>query len=162
MKTGIFLAMAALTAAVFVAPQAHGWWHRGPDIDLRVSGSSVIVDVDPATGESLSVQTSIARGKPGYAHLNSTVSFDAVGPYDGCPVFGADATASWVAIYRDGSILTGSGGGFVCTDGILFQGFVGGDITGTKGRFKNAGGTWNAEATVENSAFFGRLKGDFE
>ena len=162
MKIGIFIGIAALGLALFAVPDAHGWWNHGPDINYRVSGSSFTVDVDEETGDSTTLQNSIAKGQPGYAHLDSQVVFGTVGPYEGCPVFGADATANWVAIYRDGSVLTGSGSGSVCTDGVAFTGQVAGEITGTAGRFEGASGTWEADASVENSTFLATLTGDFD
>lgn len=158
----IAIAGGALALGLIVAPDAEGWWSHGPDVDLSFAGSSTVVDVDEDTGDTSTLQVTQAKGKRGNAHLNSNVVYGPLGPYEGCPVFGADATASWVATYRDGSVLTGSGSGFVCTDGTVFTGDVSGGITGTVGRFEGASGTWDAQASVVNSAFTGTLTADFD
>jgi len=163
MKLGIIATMlGALAIIVFAAPDAHGWWSSGPDVDMRFAGSSSVMDVDPDTNETSTIQNLTARGRPGFAHVTTNVVYEELGPYDGCPLVGADATATWVATYRDHSILTGSGSGYVCYDGAVFTGYVEGEITGTVGRFEGVTGTFEADASVLNSAFTGTLTGDFD
>jgi len=152
----------ALALGLMAAPEVEGSWSKGPDVDLRFAGSSTVVDVDEETGDTSTLQVTQAKGKRGNAQLTSNVVYEPVGPYEGCPVFGADATVDWVATYNDGSVLTGTGSGFVCTDGTVFTGDVSGAITGTVGRFEGASGTWEAQASVLNSAFTGMLTADFD
>lgn len=158
----IAIAGGALALGLIAAPEAEGRWSKGPDVDLRFAGSSTVIDVDEETGDTSTLQVTQAKGKRGNAHLNSNVVYGPVGPYEGCPVFGADATVNWVATYNDGSVLTGSGSGFVCTDGTVFVGDVSGEITGSIGRFEGASGSWEAQASVLNSSFTGTLTADFD
>ena len=163
MKKGIVaIALGALALTLFAVPQAEGWWSKGPDVKLRFAGSSFQVDVDAITGNTSTIQNTLAKGKRGSARLDSNVVYEPLDSYDNCPVFGANATVTWVATYHDGSVLTGAGSGFVCYDGALFTGDVGGEITGTVGRFEGAGGTWEADASVLNGAFTGTLTADFD
>ncbi len=163
MKPGIItIGLGALAVGLFLAPDAQGWWHSGPDVDIDFSGSSFSVDVDPETGATTTIQNSLANGKPGFAHLDSSVVYQELAPYEGCSLVGADATVTWVAVYRDGSVLTGAGSGSVCYDGTVFTGSVDGNITGTVGRFEGVTGTWEADASVLNGAFTGHLTGDFD
>ena len=163
MKPGIIItAFGMLAVALFAAPDVHSWWYKGPDVAFDFWGSSTAVDVDPDTGATTTNQNSITRGKRQPAFFNSEVIYDELGPYEGCPVVGADVTATFVAIYRDGSILTGSGSGSACFDGAVFEGSVAGPLTGTVGRFEGVTGTWEADASVENSAFVGSLTADFD
>lgn len=168
MKMGIFIGVAALGFALFAVPDAHGWWHRGPDVNQRFSGSTFTIDVDEDTDESTAMINAIAKGQPGSAHLDSIVVFGPVGPHEGCPgQLGADVISqNSVERYSDGSLLTllTDPGAVLCTpDGVVFtiEGLTG-VITGGTGRFEGASGTFEAEAATANSGITGRLTAEFD
>ncbi len=167
MKKGIFIAMAALALAVFAAPEAQS--KSGPDVNQQFSGSTFIIDVDDApdtgTGNSTAMLNAIAKGQPGTAHLDSIAVFGPLGAgVDGCNgQLGANVISqSSVERFSDGSLLTlSTTGGVICTpDGVVFTASVFGEITGGTKRFKNAGGTFRADVTTENSGLTGTLTAD--
>ena len=167
MKTGIIIAMAALSLAIFAVPdtpaQAWGGWHRGPDVNQRLAGSSLTVEVDE-DGNTQVMLNLIAKGQPGTAHLDSVAVFGPVGPNENCPgQLGADIISqNAVETFSDGSLLTLlTTAGFVCTaDGVVFTAVATGDITGGAGRFEGAGGTFEANVVTENSGLTGKLTAD--
>ena len=174
MKKGIFVATAALGLALFIAPDAHGWWYHGSDINQRFSGSTFIID-DEDPLEQTSLQNLIAKGQPGTAHTDAYTVFEATQSTDGCPqdadgnvqVRANIVTLNWTQTYRDGSLLSGSVDpvSFICTpDGIVFSGeLITGEITRGTGRFKRASGTWEVtDLFVSNSGMTGRLTADFD
>jgi len=170
MKTGIIIAMAALGLAIFAVPdtpaEARGGWHHGPDVNQRFSGSTFVVDADAVTGNQTSLLNALCKGQPGTAQLASLIEFGPAGPDDRCPSelpFGAEIISqTWVQTYNDGSLLTGTtdSGSFLCSHGIVFAAEVSGTITGGTRRFKNASGTWKADARTENSGLTGHIKVD--
>ena len=173
MKTGIFIGVAALGLTLFAAPEAHGWWNWGPELNLKLAGSSFVIStVDgeptPASETSTSRQSGIATGKYTRAFITtSTVTQGPPAPDESCPdelPFGEAATVTFVLTYRDGSLLTGETGpdNSYCSDGVLFVADVGGTITGGAGRFEGATGTWEARAQVLNSRFTGELLIDLD
>lgn len=169
MKTGIFVALAALALAVFAVPDAQG--KSGPDVDQRLAGSTFIIDVDEETGNTTSQQNVIAKGQPGTAQVNSLLVFGPpLGRDERCPAefpFGADLISfDWVETYNDGSLLTGSAspGQAVCSDGATFAAGIVGVITGATGRFEGASGTWEAVASTpaENNGITGTFTADLD
>ena len=169
MKTGLTIAMAALGLAIFAVPdtpaQARGGWHHGPDVDQRISGSSLTIEVDEA-GNTQVMLNLIARGQPGRAHLDSVAVFGPVGPHPSCPgQLGGDIVShNAVETFSDGSLLTlVTTSGFVCTaDGIVFTAVATGDITGGTGRFEDATGTFEANVVTRNGGLTGTITAEVE
>jgi len=160
MKKGIFVALAALALTVFAVPDANAWWHRGPDLDLRIAGSNFITssgeDGRPTPlGQVLtSLQSGIVKGAGGGVFSAQTI-IELVGPDDRCtPLFGADLSTTIVVTQYDGSVLslvTGPGS-FYCTDGSVFFVDFGGTVAGGEGRYDGATGTWEGTAESRPSA----------
>ena len=63
MKPTILLSLGALAVAVLGVPDAHAWWNRGPDVDQRITGSSLTVDVDDEGNTQVMINL-IAKGQP--------------------------------------------------------------------------------------------------
>ena len=131
MKAGIFIAAAALGLALFVPPDAHGWWSHGPELTLSFSGSNFITSSD-ADGSptdpgqaSTSMQSGVVRAKHMRAVFTSQTQIDAAMPDGRCPAHtpvGGDLSTTLIVTYYDGSILsmaTGPGS-FYCSDGSVF------------------------------------------
>ena len=152
MKTGIFIALAALALAVFAVPDALG--KSGPDLDMRLAGSNFITSSGddgrptPLGQVSTSIQSGISKGS-GSAIFTAQTIIEAAGADDRCsPLLGADLSTSTVLTYSDGSILslvTGPGS-FYCTDGSVFLVDFAGTVAGGEGRFEGATGTWAGTA----------------
>jgi len=154
MKTGIFVALAALALAVFAVPEAQG--KSGPDVDQRISGSTFVIDVDD-TGNTTGLANFLAKGQPGTAQVNGLIVFGPpLGLDERCPEefpFGANLISlDFVETYKDGSLLIGTASTdpvqAVCSDGITNIAAVVGSITRGTGRFEGASGTWEVEATT--------------
>lgn len=169
MKTGLTIAIAALGLAIFAVPdtpaQAWGGWDHGPNLDQRIAGSSLTIEVDE-DGNTQVMLNLIARGQPGRAHLDSVAVFGPVGPHPSCPgQLGADIVSqNAVETFSDGSLLTLlTTSGFVCTaDGVVFTAVATGDITGGAGRFEGATGTFEANVVTENGGLTGTITGDID
>jgi hypothetical protein len=170
MKTGIFIALAALALAVFAVPDAYG--NSGPDLDLRLSGSSFITSSQddgtptPATEASTSLQSGIAKGS-GSAIFSAQTVIEQPLPDARCPAvlpFGNDLTTSVVFTYDDGSILSITTGAdsFFCSDGVLFVAEFAGTVTGGDGRFEGATGTWEGTAQVDGTRVTGNVSVDLD
>lgn len=167
MKKGILLVIAALGLAFFAVPdtptQARGGWHKGPDVNQRLAGSSLTVEVDE-DGNTQVMLNLLAKGQPGSAHLDSVAVFGPVGPNESCPdELGADIISqNAVETFSDGSLLTlMTTAGFVCTaDGVVFRAVATGDITGGAGRFEGASGSFKAIVVTENGGLTGTLTAD--
>lgn len=163
MKTGIFVTVAALALTVLAVPDAHAWWghYRGPDVDQRVFAQTISVDVDldaegneDPTGNSTSVVSGIAKGKPGRADVSGVLVFKTVfvPGDDRCP-------KGWLAsdvvrfefgqVYSDGSLLSGflDSPQVICTDGTQTVADVTGAISGGTRRFEGRTGTWSLVAS---------------
>ena len=80
MKTGIFIAMAALALAVFAVPNAQG--NSGPDLSMSLAGSNFITSSGddgrptPAGEVSTSTQTGISKGSGSAVFTAQTVIED--------------------------------------------------------------------------------------
>jgi hypothetical protein len=173
MKTGIFIALAALALAVVAVPDAHGWWHRGPELNLRVAGSSFITSSQddgtpsPLGGVFTSMQSGKAKGAGGGIFTSQAV-VGAAGLEPRCePPFplGGNITFFQVVLTdSDGSILTlqASEDSFYCTDGSTFVANAGGSVLGGEGRYEGATGTWDVSAQIFQSRVTGTLTADLE
>jgi hypothetical protein len=158
MKTGIFIALAALALAVVAVPDALG--NSGPDLDMRLAGSNFITSSGddgrptPLGQVSTSLQSGISKGS-GSAIFTAQTIIEAAGPDDRCsPLAGADLSTTVVLTYNDGSILslvTGPGS-FYCTDGSFFIVDFAGTVAGGEGRFEGASGTWEGTADSQPTA----------
>jgi|GEM_PF-1759688 len=158
MRVGIYIAMAALGLAVFAVPDAHGWWHRGPEIRLRLSGSNFITSSQddgtpsPLGAVSTSLQSGIAKGKSGKSIFSAQTIIQQAGQDDRCGNLpGAGLSTTSVFTYDDGSILsvtTDPDISYYCYDPSvgLFSVEFGGTVTGGAGRFEGATGTWDGSA----------------
>ena len=174
MKTGLIIAMAALGLAVFAVPdtpaQAWGGWHRGPDVNQRLSGSTFSLSVDAETGNTTALQNLLAKGQPGWGRIHGLLEFEPVVGLDPrCPAefpLGASLVSfEFVETFNDGSLLTGaaSTGQAVCSDGVAFAADIVGVITGGAGRFDGAQGEWKATAlTPGNNGLTGTLRADLD
>lgn len=169
MKTGITIAIVALGLGLFAAPDAHGWWNRGPDLNLRVYGSNFITSSDDgrptALGEvSTSMQSGIAKGRYGRAIFTAQTIIERARPNVDEPLppssciaaelGGAELSTSIVLTYNDGSILslvTGSDS-IYCSDGSSFYVDFGGTVDGGEGRFEGASGSWTGSAESHPTA----------
>lgn len=136
MKPGIVtIAVVAMATIAFAAPDAHGWWHSGPDMTLRLAGGNFITStVDgaptPLDGQALTaLQSGIAKSKRGRADFFSQAVLDEV-PEDpamfppACLMqgqAGSSLSTTLVFTYNDGSILsmTTDDGSYFCTDGTV-------------------------------------------
>ena len=167
MKTGIIIAMAALSMAIFAVPDAQAWWwHHGPDLNLRLSGSNFVTSSTdgaptPLTGEVLtSMANGIAKGKHGRSLFTAQAILDMVpeNPAEFPPeclamgMAGSGVSVTTVFTYNDGSILsivTDPALSFFCTDGVAFTVEFAGTVSGGSGRFDGAAGSWagTAEST---------------
>ncbi len=168
MKARIFIAFAALALAVVAVPVAQAWWHTGPDVDQRLSGSTHVVDVDES-GNTTSLLLLQAKGQRGKANATGRIFWGPLVPDERChPEFplGADIISlEWVETYSNGSLLTGNApeGGLLCA---TFEGLIAaeihGDISGGTGRFEGASGIWTVVATTpaENQGITGTLTAD--
>jgi hypothetical protein len=167
MKATIFFSFAALAVAVFGVSEANAWWHRGPDVDQRISGSSLTVEVDDE-GNTQAMLNLLAKGQPGSAHLDSVAVYGPVlGPVEGCPagtIGAAVVSQNAVETFSDGSLLTFlTTDGVLCTaDGVVFTANVTGVVTGGTGRFEDASGTFEASVVTKNSGLSGRLTADLD
>lgn len=158
MKTGIFIAMAALALAVFAVPNAQG--NSGPDLSMSLSGSNFITSSGddgrptPLGQVSTSMQSGISKGS-GSAVFTSQTIIEAAGFDELCtPLLGADLSTTTILTYNDGSMLslvTGPGS-FFCTDGSIFIVDFGGTVAGGEGRFEGATGTWEGTAISRPTA----------
>lgn len=180
MKTGIFVALAALAFTVFAIPDAQAWWWHHPpqDLNQRITGHIFSVDVDEETGNSTSLLNAIAKGQPGKAQLTAVIVFksDFVLPEESdrtCPPdFPLEAdiiSFEWGETYNDGSLLAGAvdpddPAQVFCLDfGItLAIANLTGMITGGTGRFEGASGTWKGTASspTANTTAVGSIRAD--
>ena len=167
MKTGIFIALAALALAVFAVPEAQG--NSGSDLSIRLSGSNLIITTEnreptPTTEAGVTMGVGIAKGS-GSATFQTRVTFDQPLPSAACKEatgfdFGADITqTNLILTYNDGSILELlADSGSLCGDGTLFVSNVQGTVSGGEGRFDGASGTWSADVEQDG----GRITADVE
>ena len=163
MKTGIFIALAALALAVFAIPNAQG--SDGQTLNVSLAGSNFISSDEngmptPLDGQPVvAVQTGIVKGGGG-ALWTSNAELEQVpaNPLEFPPdclaqgLAGAPLTLSFVLMYNDGSLLSLLGGpdsSFFCTDGTDFTVHVEGIVTGGNGRFEGATGNFTGTALSE-------------
>jgi len=156
MKTGIFIALAALALAVFAVPEAQG--KPGADVDQRLFGHIFTIDVTEDTPSlTTSLVTGIAKGQPGKAQLTATLIFETdFLPNSDCPEgfpLGSNVISFvWGETYNDGSLLAGSAdpGQLFCLSADLSQSVAEstGMITRGTGRFEGASGTWKVRASA--------------
>jgi hypothetical protein len=156
MKTGIFVALAALALAVFAVAQAQD--DSGPGVDQRLSGNILELDVDADAGTTTSLVTAIAKGQPGQAQVTAALVFETefvFNPEGDCPPgFPLESNVisfEWGEVYNDGSVLSGvaTEGQVVCLDLDITRTVADltGTIVGAIGRFEGAiGSPWRAEA----------------
>jgi hypothetical protein len=157
MKTGIFMALAALALAIFAVPEAQG--DPGPAVDHRYSGNVLTIDVtDDTPSLTTSLVTAIAKGQPGKAQITATLVFETefvFNPEGDCPPgFPLESNVisfEWGEVYNDGSVLSGvaTEGQVVCLDLDITRTVADltGTIVGAIGRFEGAiGSPWRAEA----------------
>jgi hypothetical protein len=160
MKTGIFIALAALALAVFAVADAQGE-DGGHVQQLRLSGSTFITSsvggvVTPGGVQPVvSLSSGIVKGSG--AAVFSTQSLVGVGVFqdsrctDPLLPFGGDLRHATVVTYADGSILSWeSTTGFYCTDGVVTVSETEGRVMGGEGRFEGATGTVTGTARSEN------------
>jgi len=173
----MYIAVAALGLALFAVPDAHGWWHSGPDMSLRVSGSNFITSSTPDGTPtplgfaSTSMQSGIAKGKSGRSIFTAQTIIDMAGALpDLCGLLpGAGLSTTTVFTYNDGSILSLATASnvegelptsYYCYDpstGVFSVEFEG-IITGGERRFEGATGTWEGTATAQDA----RLTADID
>jgi hypothetical protein len=175
MKTGIFVALAALALTVFAVPDAQG--KSGPDVDQQIFGNvlEIEIDEDPA-GNTTSLVTAIAKGQPGKADVSAVLVFQTTFVFDetgeDCPrdfpLKSEVISFEWGENYNDGSVLAGAAteGQFFCLDLEISRtvGDLTGTITGATGRFEGAQGSpWRVEAfaPVGSNTVTGTLTVDF-
>jgi len=165
MKQAIFLSFAAFAVAALGVSDAQAWWHRGPDVDQRMSGSSLTIEVDDEGNTQVMINL-LATGQPGGAHLDSIAVFGPVGLHGDCPgQLGADVISqNSVETFNDGSLLTYlTTSGVVCTpDGVTFTGAVTGTVTGGTGRFEDASGTFEASVVTKYGGMTGTITADLD
>ncbi len=167
MKSAILLSLAALAVAVLGVSDAEAWWNKGPELNQKIFGSSLTVEVDDE-GNTQVMLNLIAKGQPGSAHLDSVAVYGPVlGPVDGCPdgTIGANVVSqNAVETFSDGSLLTFlTTDGVLCTaDGVVFTADVVGVITGGTRRFEDASGSFEASVETKNSGLSGTLTADFD
>lgn len=177
MKAGIVIALAALALAVFAVPEAQG--KSGADVDQRITGHIITVDVDEESGNTTSLLNAIAKGQPGKAQITAVIVFKSdfvLLPEDerNCPPdFPLEAdiiSFEWGETYNDGSLLAGAvdpddPAQVVCLDfpvPSLAVANLTGMITGGTGRFEGASGTWASEASspLANTTAVGSITAD--
>lgn len=166
MKKWIFIALAALALAVVAVPDAYG--SQGPDLKLRVAGSSFITSSQddgtpsPLGGVFTALQSGIVQGAGGGIFTSQSVVGQAgLDPRCTAPLpLGGDISFFQVVVTdNDGSILTlqASEDSFYCTDGATFAANVGGGVLGGEGRYEGATGTWDVSAQIFQSRVTGSL-----
>ena len=161
MKTGIFVALAALALTVFAVPDAHAWWwgHQNrPDINLHAWGSNLTSSDEggiPTATNTVPItvfQSGKTKGRSGSPSLSGSTSLPAFDPgqvptecadlgLPGNPLF-----QTVVLTYNDGSMLSlvAGPGSFYCTDGEIFTFEAFGEVRAGAGRFEGATGTYEA------------------
>ena len=174
----ITIALAALAVIIVATPDAHGWWHSGPDMSLRLSGGNFISSTidgapTPPDGQALTAtQSGIARGRHGRALFYSQAELDAV-PSDPAMfppdclaqgLGGSTLSTTLVFTYNDGSILsmTTDDGSYFCTDGTAFTVSFGGTVTGGEKRFEGASGTWEGTADSVSGRVVAKVEIDLD
>jgi hypothetical protein len=165
MKTGIFIGVAALGFALFGVADAHSWWHSGPDINQRTSGSNFILEFNEDTGVFTVQLSSIGKGPQGTAHSDGRAVVGPLGPDGRCASgIGGPLSQVWVQTYRDGSLLSGvtDEGQFACQSGAVSETHVTGTLKGGTGRFEGVSGTWEAEGGGERALTTGTLTAEFD
>ena len=132
----------------------------GPDIKLEGFGGIYVTSSEdgiptPLDGQPLTVLGSgITKGSGSPIFLLQGVFEDYFAPdLTDCtqelPLRG-ELTGSNVLTYQDGSILQlGFTGSFCCTDGVVFECNLDGEIVGGMGRFEGATGTYVGSARAE-------------
>lgn len=178
MKTGIFIIAAALAMALFAVPDTPAqawWWNRGPDLNLRISGSNFITSSTdgrptPLGLVSTSMQSGIAKGKSGNSVFTAQTIVEMAGdlqelcgasPEQG--IFGAGLSTTTVFTYKDGSTLSLTTAlndadeplrSYYCYDASTgnFSVEFEGSIAGGTGRFEGATGTWEGTADTIGGA----------
>jgi hypothetical protein len=175
MKTGIFVALAALALAVFAVPDAYGM--EEADLHMEVFGGNVIssdTDGEPTLidgGAITAIQSGQTKGS-GNPSVFSTTALDAVDfsnlPAPGCTAampLGAAISGTLIFTYSDGSLLslTSEAGSFYCSDGTIFTVDFVGSVAGGNGRFEGATGTWEGTVqTFPGGRFTGEISADLE
>jgi hypothetical protein len=172
MKTGIFVAMAALALAVFGIPDSPSQ-AQGTSLDVRLSGGNFITSSEdgrptPLDGRVITaMQSGIVKGGGGGIFSSQTVLEEVpANPADFPPdclamgLAGADLSATLVLIYKDGSLLSiaTEPGSFYCTDGTFFTVEFEGIVTGGEGRFEGATGDWTGTAQSVSSRVTAELE----
>jgi hypothetical protein len=172
MKTGIFIALAALAVAVLAIPEAQG--RNGRTLNVDIAGSNYATSDEngvptPADGQPLvAMQNGIAKGG-GAAHFTSNAVLDAIplNPADFPPtclvagLAGSTLSVSLVLMYNDGSLLSlATEGAVYCTDGTVFTVIGGGNVTGGEKRFSGATGTFIVTADSTPPRVVGELEID--
>jgi hypothetical protein len=172
MKTGIFVALAALALAVAAVPDAHG--AGGPDLDLWAAGSSLVTSSQddgtptPIDGRPFTaMQSGIVKGSGGGIFTSQTVVGQAgLDPRCEAPLpLGGDVTLfTLVLTDNDGSMLTLGAveDSFYCTDGVAFAGNLRGSVLGGEGRYEGATGTWDISAQIVQSRVTGSITVDLD
>ncbi len=178
MKTGIIIAMAALGLALFAVPDApaQAWrgWHKGPDLNLRLSGSNFITSSQadgtpsPLGAVSTSLQSGIVKGRYGGAIFSAQTIIDEAGQDDRCGQLpGAPLSTTSVLTYPDGSILTletDSEVSYYCYNpntGVFTVEFAG-TVGGGARRFEGASGFWEGTAEAVNGRVQAHLQVDLD
>jgi hypothetical protein len=175
MKTGIFIALAALALAVFAVPDAYGM--EGADLHMKIfGGNHISSDTDGVPtlidgGAITAIQSGKTKGS-GSPSLFSTTALEAVDlsnlPTPGCPAampLGSGLSSTVVLTYQDGSLLslTTEPGSSYCSDGTLFTVDFFGTVAGGNGRFEDATGTWEGTAvTFPGGRFTGEISVDLD
>ena len=171
MKKGILVALAALVLAVFGVPDAHAWWHRGPEVNQRLFGHTISISTDVGEpGLTTTAVNGIAKGQAGRALITAVLVFetDYLPGNEGCPgLLGSNIVRfEWGETYDDGSLLAGyvDSPQAICTDGIVTTADLTGAISGGTGRFEGASGTWSivASSPVANTNTTGTLMVDLD
>jgi hypothetical protein len=169
MKRVIFIALAALTLAVFAVPEAQG--NDGKTLSMSLSGSNFSTSDEDGRptlvdGRVLTaILSGIAKGS-GNPLWSSQIVLEEIPqelsqiPPDCLAAGLAGGPVSFQGVvftYDDGSILsiasaTDTLAGFYCTSGPgFFTVHVGGIVTGGDGRFEGATGTWEATGRAVDS-----------
>jgi hypothetical protein len=156
MKTGIFIALAALALAVFAVADAQGE-DAGRVQKLRLSGSTFITSSEggmptpmPGFQTFTSLSSGIVKGSDAAVWSSQAITgpaFPDARCTDPLLSFGGDISFTTVVTYADGSILSWESDTFYCSDGMVVVFEAESNVTGGEGRFEGATGTVKSAAT---------------